>query len=87
RAPLYIAAGIGIAVAGVSRRPALARRGTAAATGWAARARIGDARSTYEDGILSRVNARAASLGLTPDMPAREAVAILRRHFAREDTP
>ena len=47
-------------------------------------ARIGDARSTYEDGILSRVNARAAALGLAPGMSAREAVALLRRAFAKE---
>ena len=87
RAAFYNDAGIGIDEAGVSRLPALDRRGIAAATVSAASARIGDARSTYEDGILSRVNARAAALGLQPDMPAREAVAILRRFFAREDKP
>ncbi|HEV2334717.1 MAG TPA: hypothetical protein VGS13_04415, partial [Stellaceae bacterium] len=87
RAAFYNDAGIGIDEAGVSRLPALDRRGIAAATVSAASARIGDARSTYEDGILSRVNARAAALDLKPDMPAREAVAILRRHFAREDKP
>ena len=66
----------------MSRLPALDARGIAAATVAAASARIGDARSTYEDGILSRVNARAAALGLAPGMPARDAVAILRRAFA-----
>jgi hypothetical protein len=69
----------------VSRLPALDRRGIAAATVSAASARIGDARSTYEDGVLSRVNARAAALGLRPEMTAREAVAILRRALVRED--
>ena len=44
-------------------------------------ARIGDARSSYEDGVLSRVNASAASLGLAPGMTARDAVALLRRAF------
>jgi hypothetical protein len=82
RAAFYNDAGIGIDEAGVSRLPALDERGIAAATVAAASARIGDARSTYEDGILSRVNARAAALGLAPGMPAREAVAILRRAFA-----
>ena len=82
RAAFYNDAGIGIDEAGVSRLPALDQRGIAAATVAAASARIGDARSTYEDGILSRVNARAAALGLAPGMPAREAVAILRRAFA-----
>jgi hypothetical protein len=66
----------------VSRLPALDDRGIAAATVAAASARIGDARSTYEDGILSRVNTRAMAFGLAPGMPAREAVAILRRAFA-----
>ena len=87
RAAFYNDAGIGIDEAGVSRLPALDARGIAAATVSAASARIGDARSTYEDGLLSRVNARAAALGLAPGMTARDAVALLRRAFARERTP
>ena len=82
RAAFYNDAGIGIDEAGVSRLPALDRRGIAAATVSAASARIGEARSTYEDGILSRVNARAAALGLAPGMPIREAIAMLRRAFS-----
>jgi hypothetical protein len=82
RAAFYNDAGIGIDEAGVSRLPALDQRGIAAATVSAESARIGDARSTYEDGILSRVNARAAAFGLAAGMPAREAVAILRRALA-----
>ena len=85
RAAFYNDAGIGIDEAGVSRLPALDRRGIAAACVSAPSARIGDARSTYEDGILSRVNARAAALGLKSGMTARDAVAILRRAFIRED--
>ena len=81
RAAFYNDAGIGIDEAGVSRLPALDQRGIAAATVSAASARIGDARSTYEDGILSRVNGRAGALGLAPGMSAREAVALLRRAF------
>ncbi len=87
RAAFYNDAGIGIDEAGVSRLPALDRRGIPAATVSAASARIGDARSTYEDGILSRVNTCAAALGLAPGMTARDAVAMLRRAFAREGTP
>jgi hypothetical protein len=83
RAAFYNDAGIGIDEAGVSRLPALDARGIAAATVAAASARIGDARSTYEDGFLSRVNARAAALGLAPGMPAREAVTLLRYAFAK----
>ena len=53
-------------------------RGIAAATVSAASARIGDARSTYEDGIVSRVNTRAAALGLREGISARDFVARLR---------
>ncbi|HEX6441944.1 MAG TPA: hypothetical protein VF007_07135 [Stellaceae bacterium] len=80
---LYNDAGIGKDEAGVSRLPALDARGIAAATVSAASARIGDARSTYEDGVISRINARAAVLGLHEGMSARDFVAELRRALAR----
>jgi len=76
---LYNDAGIGKDEAGISRLPALDARGIAAATVSAASARIGDARSTYEDGVVSRVNARAAAFGLREGIGAREFVAGLRR--------
>jgi hypothetical protein len=79
RAALFNDAGIGIDEAGVTRLPALDARGIAAATVAAASARIGDARSTWEDGILSRVNRRAAALGGTPGIAAREFGALVRR--------
>jgi hypothetical protein len=79
---LYNDAGIGKDEAGLSRLPALDARGIAAATISAASARIGDARSTYEDGIISRVNARAAALGLGEGISARDFVAGLRRSVA-----
>jgi hypothetical protein len=79
---LYNDAGIGKDAAGISRLPALDARGIAAATVSATSARIGDARSTYEDGVISRVNARAASLGLREGISAREFVAGLRRAAA-----
>jgi hypothetical protein len=78
-AALYNDAGIGIDEAGISRLPALDARGIAAATVAAESARIGDARSTYDDGVLSRVNACAAALGIAPGIAAREFVAIVRR--------
>jgi hypothetical protein len=78
-AALFNDAGIGIDEAGVTRLPALDARGIAAATVAAASARIGDARSTYEDGIVSRVNAHAAALGIAPGVSARAFVAALRR--------
>jgi hypothetical protein len=79
---LYNDAGIGRDEAGISRLPALDARGIAAATVSAASARIGDARSTYEDGIVSRVNARAAALGLRAGISARDFVGGLRRALA-----
>jgi len=82
KAALYNDAGIGIEEAGVSRLPALDAHGIPAATVAAASARIGDARSTYEDGVISRVNARAAALGLHPGMSARDLIARLRQSLA-----
>jgi hypothetical protein len=79
---LYNDAGIGKDDAGVSRLPALAARGIAAAAVAAASARIGDARSTYEEGVVSRVNARAAALGLSEGLSARDFVARLRSALA-----
>lgn len=59
---------------GITRLPALEGRGIAAATVSAASARIGDARSTLVDGIVSAVNARAAALGGRVCMTARDLV-------------
>lgn len=84
-AALFNDAGIGIDEAGVGRLPALDARGIAAATVSAASARIGDARSTYEDGVLTRVNSRAASVGIAPGISAREFVAIIRRAAAERE--
>jgi hypothetical protein len=85
-AALFNDAGIGIDEAGVTRLPALDGRGIAAGTVAAASARIGDARSIFEDGILSRINPRAAALGIAPGMTARDFVAITRRAAAERGT-
>jgi hypothetical protein len=84
-AALFNDAGIGIDEAGVTRLPALDARRIAAATVAAASARIGDARSTYEDGILSRINSRAAAIGAAPGISAREFVTIVRRAAAEQE--
>jgi len=62
-AAFYNDAGGGAEEAGFTRLPALDARGIAAGTVAAMSARIGDGRSTYEDGILSRVNETAQALG------------------------
>jgi hypothetical protein len=84
-AALFNDAGIGIDEAGVTRLPALEARGIAAGTVAAASARIGDARSTYDVGILTRVNQCAARLGIASGMSAREFVAIIRRLAAEPE--
>lgn len=60
-----------------SRLPALDGEGIAAATVSAASARISDARSVHDDGVLSLVNDTARSLGAAVGMPARDFVARL----------
>jgi hypothetical protein len=56
-------AGIGIDDAGLGRLAPLAARGIAAVTVAAASARIGEAGSTLDDGVISAVNAIAAARG------------------------
>ena len=63
--------------AATTRLPALDERGIAAATVSAASARIGDALSTYADGVLSHVNATARALGGQPGMSAHIFVTLL----------
>lgn len=64
-------AGIGKDSAGIGRLPLLQRRGIAALTVSAHSARIGDARSCYEDGVVSCANARARELGCRIGAPLR----------------
>jgi hypothetical protein len=71
-------AGVGIDQAGITRLPALDRRGIAALTVAASSARIGDARSLYETGIVSHVNRRARELGVIPGQALRDAIARLQ---------
>ncbi|MVW70325.1 hypothetical protein [Bordetella sp. 15P40C-2] len=52
--------------AGYSRLPRLEARGIAAVTVSADSARIGDSRSCYDEGIISRANAPARELGARP---------------------
>ncbi len=61
---------------GTTRLPALEGRGIAAVTVAAASARIGDARSTWQDGTISALNAQAARLGAQQDMHVQALVAI-----------
>jgi hypothetical protein len=71
-AAVFNDAGVGKDDIGITRLPVLDARGVAAATVSAMSARIGEGRSTYEDGVLSHVNARARTLGARPGMTCRE---------------
>jgi len=80
-AAVFSDAGVGADGAGISRLPALDGRGIAGLTVSAASARIGDAVSLYEDGIVSHANATARRLGASAGEPLKArlaAWAILR---------
>jgi len=68
-------AGVGVDSAGLTRLSALDARGIAAFTVSASSARIGEARSTFDDGIISTLNDSAARLGAMIGAAAREVLA------------
>jgi hypothetical protein len=76
-AALFNDAGGGKEDAGFARLATLDPRGIAAATVSAFSARVGDGRSTYDTGVISRVNETARRLELKEGMSTREAVARL----------
>lgn len=69
-AAVFNDAGGGADDAGLTRLPALDERGIAAFVVAAASARIGEAASSYRDGVVSRANAAARRLGAVPGAPA-----------------
>jgi len=79
-AALYNDAGIGVDGAGISRLPALEARGIAGGCVAAESARIGDAMSTWNDGVMSALNPLAASRGGRIGQSARDFVAALLEH-------
>jgi len=62
-AAVFNDAGMGAENCGITRLPALQARGIAGLTVAAMSARIGEARSTFHDGVVSAVNAAATGLG------------------------
>lgn len=71
-AAVYNDAGNGIDGAGTSRLPALDARGIAAATVAHDSARIGDAQSSWETGVITHVNETAKAMGAKPGMTVPE---------------
>ena len=72
---LFNDAGMGLEKCGTTRLPALDARNIAAACVASASARIGDAASTLNDGVLSAINETAERMGLRVGDRAAEAVA------------
>lgn len=71
-AAVFNDAGIGIDESGIARLPALESRGIPAFVVAASSARIGEAVSTYENGIISAANAPALKLGATLGRRAKD---------------
>lgn len=67
----YNDAGVGADGIGISRLPALDQRGIAAVTVDCMSARIGDARSMWDTGIISHVNDTASKLGVRRGQPLK----------------
>lgn len=76
-AAIYNDADFGADAAGISRLPALDARGIAGACVSTWSARIGDGQSTYRDGFITAVNARAQQCGGEIGISAKELVARL----------
>lgn len=87
--PYFVAfndAGVGIDDAGVRRLEVLERQGVAAICVGAGTAKIGDARSTLETGIVSFANSSAIRLGARTGAPLRPLVEALAAQSAVPST-
>jgi hypothetical protein len=82
-AALFNDADVGIDGAGITRLPALDARGIAAATVSAWSARIGDGRSTFEDGFITHLNETALRFGASVGTSARAFVEAMRDAWRR----
>jgi hypothetical protein len=86
-AAFYNDAGVGIDAAGTSRLPALQARGIAGVAVAAASARIGDALSTWREGVVSFVNPRAAAFGVVPGLTVQQAAQRLAAAWLSSKQP
>jgi hypothetical protein len=77
-------AGVGIDHAGIGRLEPLDERKIAAVTVAHTSARIGDARSTYSDGIISHANGHADAFGARVGMPVAAMVEIVKRQAGKQ---
>lgn len=79
RACAFNDAGVGVDGIGITRLPALDERGIAAVTVDCMSARIGDARSMWETGIVSHSNQTATGLGVSPGQTLKQFADAVRR--------
>lgn len=77
RLAVFNDAGVGRDRAGIAGLALLQSEGIAACVVSHDSARIGDARSTLDDGVISHVNAAAAALGARPELRLRDWLATL----------
>lgn len=85
-AAVFNDAGVGADGAALTRLPPLAARGIAAVTVDCMSARIGDARSSWETGVLSHVNETAKKLGARPGLTTQDFVGlVIQRYGKRND--
>ena len=77
RGAVFNDAGVGVDMAGVQRLEILDQNFTPAVTVDAMTARIGDARSAWENGIISHINTQAARRGVTVGMTVPTFVELL----------
>ena len=80
RLSVFNDAGVGKEEAGIAALPFLQSHGLAACTVAHDSARIGDAHSTLNDGIISHANPLAQALGIRPGQLCTEAIALLHPH-------
>jgi hypothetical protein len=76
-AAVFNDAGVGADGAALTRLPPLDARGIAAVTVDCMTARIGDARSAWETGVLSHANETAKKLGARPGLSTQEFVRLV----------
>ncbi len=80
RCAVFNDAGVGIDAAGIGRLPVLEARGIAGLTVAAQSARIGEALSTYETGVISHANRPAREFGAEAGRSLRDFVRHLVNH-------
>jgi hypothetical protein len=77
RLAVFNDAGVGLDHAGIAGLDHLQLHGIAGCAVSHHSARIGEARSTLDDGVISHVNAAAAALGARPGQPLKDWLATL----------